>query len=741
MRPVHATARRHAAALCLLCAAMLALSPPSRAADRSWNTGDGWFFDPAAWTPVGVPQSDDILRIGNLAAAAGALVTMGGEWGLIHDGLSLSNGVTLDTNGSELLSFDTVSISGNGTRLIARPAPYLNQSDFQGRVLLGQGAHFELRDNVSAIFYPVSTSLGTISGRGLVITGNGFDNNGILLPGANGGLTINLGQVVQDGNIDLDGSLGTGRLTLTTQFSQLRVNAGSLTDSFSGQVSMAPGALLHMNVIDGWTADASSQITVLGFSNAAASQIAGTHFSFGGSLDVGLAQGKLRVLAPMTVKSGAQITVGHSDQLVFEGSTTVQGGSFSLGQFGEMRFDGPTTLSGGSFGTHAGNYNDGTIAFNGPTTWNGSVQLQGAARQQGTATVGGGLGASIHADRFDMDGLSGKTTWNVHAPLFIQAQQLGTTASNRFAGTLNIPGGLAPRLTLQLADPEASWIMSGTLNLAGQTHLVETKVAGSRMVVEGRLELSGGRVRIDADTHFSAAGFAGPAQVTIGPADAQLWMNGQTLVDAGVVFDGQGMLRNAAAGSMRLAGGASLGSIGLVNAGQLQIGAAAGAASVHGFANLAGAAWSVDLGGHLAGTQHDLLIVSAGLAQLDGVLQVALIDLGAGVFQPQLGDQFTILSSLGGVSGTFVNSPVTTAGGWHYQWEVLYDPHDVRLQLAGIAPAVPEPGSWALMALGMAALCWRRRGSRRPGAVARAGDTGRDPDAWAARHAATGAAA
>jgi hypothetical protein len=740
MRPTQATPRHRAAALSLLCAAMLALSPPARAADRSWNTGDGWFFDPAAWTPVGVPQSDDILRIGNLAAAAGALVTMGGEWGLIHDGLSLSNGVTLDTNGSELLSFGTVSISGNGTRLIARPAPYLNQSDFQGQLHLGQGAHFELRDNVSVIFFPPSTSQGTISGRGLVVTGDGFDNNGILQPGANGGLTINAGQVVQDMNIDLDGSLGTGRLTLTTQFSQLRVNAGSLSDSFSGQVSMAPGALLHMNVIEGWSADASSQITVLGFNNAAASQIAGTHFSFGGTLDVTLAQGKLRVLAPMTVKSGAQISVGHSDQLVFEGSTTVQGGSFSLGQFGEMRFDGPTTLSGGNFATHAGNYNDGTIAFNGPTTWNGSVQLQGAARQQGTATVSGSLGASIHAQLFDMDGLSGKTTWNVNAPLFIQAQQVGTTASNRFAGTLNLPGGLAPRMTLQLADPAASWIMSGTLNLAGQTHLVETKVAGSRMVVEGRLNLSAGRVRIDADTHFSAAGFAGPAQVTIGPADAQLWMNGQTLVDAGVVFGGQGTLRNAAAGSMRLAGGASLGSIELVNAGQLQIGASAGAASVHGFANLSGAVWSVDLGGHLAGTEHDLLIVSAGLALLDGVLQVALIDLGAGIFQPQLGDQFTILSSLAGVSGAFVNNPVTSAGGWHYQWEVLYDPHDVRLQLAGIAPAVPEPGTWALMALGMAPMFWLGR-HRRRGPAARADDAGRGAAAMAAGLAATGGTA
>jgi len=713
---MHPTRPLHAALATVASACALALAPAAQAAERSWNTGDGWFYNPAAWSPFGVAQDDDIFRIGNLPAAAGAVVMMGGvtidQLTLLHQGLYLSNGVTLDTNGSELLSFDTVSITGHGTRLIARPGSYVNESDVQGQLQLGEGAHFELRDNVSVIFFPVSSSLGTISGRGVVITGNGFNNNGILQPGSNGGLTVNAGQLVQDMNIDLDGSLGTGRLTLTTPFSQLRINAGSLTDSFSGQISMAPGALLHMNVLDGWTADAQSQISVIGFSNAAASQIAGTHFSFGGTLNVSLAQGKLQVLAPMTVQSTAQIAVGHTDQLVFAGNTTVQGGSFTLGQFGEMRFDGPTTLRGGNFSTHAANYNDGTIAFNGPTTWNGVVHLQGAARQQGTATVSGGLGASIHAQLFDMDGLSGKTTWDVNAPLFVQAQQIGTTASNRFGGTLNIGGGLTSGMTLQLADPAAAWILSGTLNLGAASHLVETKVAGSRMVVEGALNVSDGRVRINADTHFSASGFAGPALVNIGPADAELWMNGQTLVDAGVGFAGQGTLRNAAAGSMRLAGGASLGSIALVNAGQLQIDAAAGAASVHGFTQLAGAVWSVDLGGLLAGTQHDLLIVSAGLAQLDGVLKVALIDLGAGLFLPQLGDQFTILSSLAGITGTFGNDPVTSAGGRQYQWNVLYEPHEVRLQLAGISP-VPEPGTWALMALGLVPMYWRGRRSRR----------------------------
>lgn len=678
------------------------------------NAGNSNFFDGNNWSPIGAPQNDDIIRIGNLPGTNGDTVLMGADWGILHDGLFLSNGVTLDMNGSELLSFDIVSITGNNTRLIARPAPFLNQQDFQGQLQLGTGAHFELRDNVEVVFYPPSSSSGTISGRGTMITG-GFNNNGVIRPGSNGGLVLNAGQIAQNLEVDLDGSTGDGSLQLTNLFGQLQVNAGSLTDSFSSSIAMAPGALLHMNILDGWTADTNSLITVSGFNNVAASILSGSHLTFGGTMNVGLAEGKLLVQAPITVQSTASINVGHTDSLRFNGNTTIQGGTLNMGQFATLEFNGTTHLSGGSFNSYAPNFSDGTVAFNGLTFWQGNVTLTGSARQQGNAHVsGGGVGATINADLFDMDGLSGNTVWNLNSSLTINADQIGTTGFNRFGGTVNVNGGVLPRFTMNLSDPNSSWIMSGVMNLTGSPGIYDTRVAGSHMIVQGDLNVTGGRVRINSDTTFSDAGFAGPAVVSIGPDDAALRMHGQTTVEAGVVFHGQGSLVNAQSGEMLLEHGLSLAAIELVNSGSLNIDSGAGLASVHGFENTATGIWSVDIGGNLAGAQHDLLMVGDEAAWLDGLLEVNLIDLGLGegYFLPELGDTFTILTSLGGVNGTFQNTPTTLLGLQQFHWEVIYNPYDVQLQLAAVS--VPEPSAVWLLGTSMFAIGLRRHRKANP---------------------------
>jgi hypothetical protein len=658
------------------------------------NAGNGNFFDGNNWSPFGAPENDDIIRIGNLPGTAGDTIMMGADWGIFHNGLSLSNGVTLDMNGSELLSFSPVSITGNGTRLIARPAPYLNQQDFQGQLLLGSGSHFELRDNVGVIFYPTSSSYGTISGRGTMIT-NDFNNSGVIRPGSNGGLVLNAGQIQQNLQVDLDGANGNGSLQLTNLFGQLTVNAGSLTDSFSSSIAMAPGALLNMNIADGWTADANSLIAVSGFNNVAHSIIAGSHLTFGGTMNISLAQGKLMVEAPITIQSTASVNVGHTDSLRFNGNTTIQGGSFNMGQFATLEFNGPTHMSGGTLSSFAANFSDGTVAFNGQTFWQGTVTLNGAARQQGNAHIsGGGLGATIQADLFDMDGLSGNTLWNLNSALTINADQIGTTASNRFGGTLNINGGATPRLTMNLSDPADAWIMSGVMNLAGSPGIFDTRVAGSHMIVQGDLNVSGGRVRINSNTTFSDSGFGGPAQVTLFDADTELRMHGQTWVESGVEFVGAGTLINAASGSLVLETGVSLNDIGLENAGRLSIESGAGVASVDRFINTG--TWELEIGGYLAGTEHDLLLVTGGLVELGGDLDVRLMEFVGPDFYPNVGDEFTILVALSGIDGTFSADPTTLFQGRTYFWEVQYNPHDVTLRLSSIS--VPEPGAGLLMA-------------------------------------------
>jgi hypothetical protein len=681
------------------------------------NAGNGHFFDDNNWSPVGAPEIHDVIRIGNLPGTAGDDVVMGGDPTVLHGGLYLSNGVSLDTNGTELVSFDVVSLIGNNTRLIARPAAGPNTSDLQGQIQLQSGTFLELHDNVSSVFFPFSWSFGTISGRGKMIT-NDFDNSGVIRPGNNGGIVLNAGQIQQDLAVDLDGSSGNGSLQLTNLFGQLQVNAGNLNDSFSSSIAMVPGALLHMNILDGWTADTNSLIAVSGFNNAAASILSGSHLTFGGTMNVGLAEGKLIVQAPITVQSTASINVGHTDSLRFSDNTTIQGGTFNMGQFATLEFNGTTHLSGGTFNSFAPNFADGTVVFNGLTFWQGNVALSGSARQLGNAHIsggaGGGIGATINTNLFDMDGLSGNTVWNVNSALTINADQIGTTGSNRFGGTMNINGGFTPRLTMNLSDPTDSWIMSGVMNLAGSAGIYDTRVTGSHMIVQGDLNINSGRVRINADTTFSDSGFAGPALVNLAANDSFLRMHGNTVINSNVEFLGDGVLVNATSGDMRFDSGLNLDGVSFENGGHFNIDQLAGVASVHSFENLAGGNWLVDIGGYLAGAEHDLLLVGAEPTWLDGFIDVNLLDLGlgSGVFIPTVGDTFTILSSLGGVNGSFVNDPTTIFGFQQFHWDVIYNPHDVQLQLAAIS--VPEPSAMWLLGTSMFAIGLRRRRRSNP---------------------------
>jgi hypothetical protein len=100
-------------------------------------------------------------------------------------------------------------------------------------------------------------------------------------------------------------------------------------------------------------------------------------------------------------------------------------------------------------------------------------------------------------------------------------------------------------------------------------------------------------------------------------------------------------------------------------------------------------------------------LLAGGGAQLGGLLEVDLIDAGGGLFLPMIGDTFTILTSPGGVSGTFLNDPVSSAAGQLFHWSVIYNPNDVVLQLVEIT--VPEPTTLALLSFAGLAFTYRRR--------------------------------
>lgn len=679
-----------------------AISPTGAFADDfSWNAGNGSWYDANNWTPNGVPTLDATIRIGNLPGVQNSTVTLGGP-GIGFDYLEITSGMTLDMAGGQLVgplvTDDSLVISGANSRLLVRPSMGLNFHDLNGSLDLGSGAQFELIDNARARLFS-SQSAGIISGRGLLQYGGTFNNNGVFRPGINGGLEIFGGGILEDlpnGLIDLDGSAETGSIQFQQQFSQLEIAASGLTDSFSSTITMAPGSLLTMNITDGWSVDASGSINAAGFGNANnVAQIAGNSLlNFGGIMNVGGNQGRLRLLTDVNYGATANVNIGMTDGLQTTGATTVQGAQFSMGDGALLAFDGPTSIQGGTFTTHSNNFADGFVAFNGPTNWSGNTTINGVARQNGTATMNAALGGVINADILDMDGATNNTTWNINSGLVVNAERISTSLNNHFGGTMNIGGGFSGRLTMNVgAGVPSRWTMAGTMNLTGN-HFAAfpiARLAGSAVRVTGDVNVNH-QVRVSADAEFLNG-----STLNFNAATSRAQFTGDTLINGGVIFTGHGTLENGIGGSMRLEDGLLLGQAGLGNRGLLEIGDSPGAISVDRFENFATGTWLVEIGGMVAGSEHDLMIVSGGPTILDGFLAVDLIDLGLGddVFIPQIGDTFTLLTSLGDVNGTFLNSPITTLGPQQFHWDVIYNPHDVQLQLSAIS--VPEPSSMLLL--------------------------------------------
>ena len=270
------------------------------------------------------------------------------------------------------------------------------------------------------------------------------------------------------------------------------------------------------------------------------------------------------------------------------------------------------------------------------------------------------------------------------------AESIDSTISNTFDGTINVSGaGFIRSLRINLTGAFDQWTMNGEMNLASGL-FPATRLAGSPMRLTGELNVFGAGVRILADTDFDS-------QSTTTMVATELLMGGETTVAAGATFVGDGTFANLADGSLTLEDGASLDQVGLRNAGLLEVGDSPGLAAVDRFENTADGTWLVEVGGHVAGSEFDQLLVTAGAADLDGLIEVNLIDAGSGLFLPEIGDEFTVLTSLGGVNGTFQNEPVSFAAGQSFHWEVLYHPNDVTLRLVEIG-IVPEPTTLALLA-------------------------------------------
>ncbi|HEX5471475.1 MAG TPA: PEP-CTERM sorting domain-containing protein [Lacipirellulaceae bacterium] len=97
------------------------------------------------------------------------------------------------------------------------------------------------------------------------------------------------------------------------------------------------------------------------------------------------------------------------------------------------------------------------------------------------------------------------------------------------------------------------------------------------------------------------------------------------------------------------------------------------------FYHLAGGQIDIDLGGHSAGVDYDVINV-LGKVDLEGDLRVALADVGGSPFAPSTGDSFQILTATQGITGQFANVNLPQLG-WDQSWSLNYSSSAVTLNV------------------------------------------------------------
>lgn len=454
---------------------------------------------------------------------------------------------------------------------------------------------------------------------------------------------------------------------MTTKLGGLRISGGTLTSDST--------------VIDSIGVGAAGAVHVL--SNAAWSNSA--------QVIVGDAGHGIVTLAPFSQASSPSTILGHlagSDaDFILHGPLATwdnSAGAFVAGASGAglLFLDSGACLLGGS-GTISANAGSGFTAIldGSGTRWNmpaGQTIIAGA----GDATLQLHSGASMSsgplASIADQPGSEGTMlvkansfagcTWSIAGNLHVGRGGNGSLTVNNPGGpgaSVSVGGAATVGTTFGglgtiVINGAGAFIAANAAITAGDGGNASITVRNAASLqtggaVVGRLKGAAGQVLLDG----AATRWTNTAPVTIAAAGA------------GTVTLSNGPLLSAptvAVGALgRLAGVGRVESA-VTNGGVVAPGNSAGKLSIIGsYAQQPAGTLEIELGGLLAGTQHDWLAVD-GAAVLGGSLLVTLIN----QFQPTPGQQFVVLTA-GSVSGQFSNVVAPTG------MSVVYGPSEVRL--------------------------------------------------------------
>jgi fibronectin-binding autotransporter adhesin len=359
------------------------------------------------------------------------------------------------------------------------------------------------------------------------------------------------------------------------------------------------------------------------------------------------------------------------------------------------------TSDGGLFNADAGSaivYAGASNRFNDGTRFVGEHRMEGQSRYvdkiqsdnlrwiSGTQTGGDGVtpgSTASFAGQVSWEGGDVQGAFEILAGATLNAsgaavkRQVGSSITNngtlRWDTTATLQGGNSSVFTNNgrfdmMADAALQWNYGGQASLVNHGLFIKTGGAGSS-------SLSGLALTNHGTIDVRSGSIALPANFT----------NNGTLAGTGAF---------AVSGT-------------LTNAGHMAPGASPGTLTLNGsYAQTAAGSFDVELEGL---PSHDLLLVN-GNAALDGTLALACFSL----CNFAVDDEVVILDATGALSGSF--SSVTLSGFGTGAFDVVYDLAEDRVVLRiteAVTAAVPEPGTYALMVGGLAALAGLARRRRR----------------------------